>query len=83
MSTEDKIKELVSSDNPYAQQIGAKIQGIHNALNDGSITSVEAKDLLNDMKVAQELAMGAADLEEKILMQKAFDAIVGVLELII
>ena len=83
MSLENTIGKLLKSGNPTAEKIAQKIKNINDALAAKDITADEAKDLLNDMDVATHLAELANELEMKILVQQAVEALTSIIGSII
>lgn len=83
MSLENTIGKLLNSGNPTAEKIAQKIKNINDALAAKDITPDEARDLLNDMDVATHLAELADELEVKILVQQAVDALTSIIGFLI
>ena len=83
MSLQENLDKLFANNNPIAQKLAGKIKNINDALASGDITPDEAKDLLNDIDVATQLAELAGDLETKIQIQKVVDALIYVIEALI
>lgn len=80
MSFQDDLNKLLGSSNPYAQLLGQKVKNINDALEAKTISADEAKDLLNDINVATQIANLAQDLENQILAQKVIDGLIYIIE---
>ena len=79
MSFQTDLNALHTSPNPIHQEIAQKIKNIDDAYTAKSITADEAKDLLNDMKTEESLAVLANDLQAKVFVQKTIDQLIFII----
>lgn len=79
MSLQDNLDKLMAGNNDIGAKLAQKIKNINDALEAKEINAEEAKDLLNDIDVAKHLVELANDLETKILVQQAVDALISII----